>query len=165
MGPAGRDGGPKRGSSALARMKGTGPLAANWACSQKGHQSPQVWATRGPVSGCQRRDSGWRGLGQRKRGATSSLCRARVETSEESMEDRGGLHVYVCMYLGGTSLQFLPCQTLAQACAPCPPSLSLQDCTVSKSVPLDSGTGSVPPVSGVVLGHLVNLCVPQFPHL
>ena len=78
------------------------------------------------------------------------------------MEDRGGLRAYVCMYLGGTSLQFLPCQTLAQACAPCPPSLSLQDCTVSKSVPLDSGTGSVPPVSGVVLAHLVNLCVLSF---
>lgn len=81
------------------------------------------------------------------------------------MEDRGGLCVYVCMYLGGTSLQLLPCQTLAQACAPCPPSLSLQDCTVSKSVLLGSGTGSVPPVSGVALGHLLNLCVPQFPHL
>lgn len=80
------------------------------------------------------------------------------------MEDRGGLLVCVC--LEGISLSFLPCQSLAQACGPCPPSLqpstSLQDCTVSKSVPLDSGTGSVPPVSGVALGHLLNLSCLSF---
>ena len=42
----------------------------------------------------------------------------------------------MCVCLGGISLCFLPCQSLAQACGPCPPSLqpstSFQDCTVSE---------------------------------
>lgn len=98
MGPAGREGGPERGSSALARTRGTGPLATNQACSQKGHQSPQVGATLGLVSGCQRQHSGWRGLGQRQwgeGGGHQQPLQSRVETSESSMEDRGGLLVCV----------------------------------------------------------------------